>query len=40
MGEKEIKEYLLYLIREKKASSSAVNQCYSALKFLYENTLY
>ena len=39
LGENEIKEYLLYLIREKKASSSAVNQCYSALKFLYERTL-
>lgn len=39
LGEKEIKEYLLHLIREKGASSSAVNQCYSALKFLYEKTL-
>jgi len=39
LGEKEIKEYLLYLIRQKKASSSSVNQCYSALKFLYKRTL-
>jgi site-specific recombinase XerD len=39
LGEREIKEYLLHLIREKKASSSLVNQCYSALKFLYEKTL-
>jgi len=39
LGEKEIKEYLLYLIREKKLSSSTVNLCYSALKFLYERTL-
>ena len=39
LGEKEIKEYLLYLIRKKKASTSTVNQCYHALKFLYEITL-
>jgi integrase/recombinase XerD len=39
LGEKEIKEYLLYLIREKRASYSLVNQCYCALKFLYETTL-
>lgn len=39
LGEKEIKEYLLYLIREKKVSASTVNQCYHALKFLYEKTL-
>lgn len=39
MGEREIKEYLLYLIREKQASYSRVNQCYCALKFLYETTL-
>ncbi len=39
LGEKEIKEYLLYLIREKKSSTSTVNQCYHALKFLYKTTL-
>lgn len=39
LGEQEIKEYLLYLIREKKASASTVNQCYHALKFLYKTTL-
>lgn len=39
LGEREIKEYLLYLIREKRASYSRVNQCYCALKFLYETTL-
>ena len=39
LGEKDIKEYLLYLIREKKVSTSTVNQCYHALKFLYERTL-
>ena len=39
LDEKDIKEYLLYLIREKKVSTSTVNQCYHALKFLYERTL-
>jgi site-specific recombinase XerD len=39
LREREIKEYLLYLIREKRASYSRVNQCYCALKFLYETTL-
>jgi len=39
LGEKEIKEYLLYLLREKKVSTATVNQCYHALKFLYERTL-
>jgi len=39
LGEREIKEYLLYLIREKRASYSLVNQCYCALKFLYGTTL-
>ena len=39
LGEREIKKYLLYLIREKRASYSLVNQCYCALKFLYERTL-
>ena len=39
LGEKEVREYLLYLIREKKVSTSTVNQCYHALKFLYERTL-
>jgi len=40
LGEREIKKYLLYLIREKRASYSHVNQCYCALKFLYERTLH
>lgn len=39
LGEKEIKDYLLYLVREKKSSTSTVTQCYSALKFFYERTL-
>lgn len=39
LGEKEIKEYLYYLITERKLSSSYINITYSALKFLYETTL-
>ena len=39
LGEKEIKAYLLYLLREKKYVAGSVNQCYHALKFLYEITL-
>lgn len=39
LGKREIREYLLYLLREKKASASTVNLCYSALKFLYAKTL-
>jgi len=39
LGEKEIREYLHYLIQEKKASQSGVSQAYSALKFFYETTL-
>jgi len=31
LGEREIKKYLLYLIKEKRASYSLVNQCYCAL---------
>ena len=39
MGYDEIRDYLYYLLKEKKASQSAVNQAYSALKFLYQTTL-
>ena len=39
MGDREIREYLHYLIKEKKASQSGVSQAYSALKFFYETTL-
>ena len=35
----EVKDFLQYMIKEKHASSSGVNQAYSALKFLYETTL-
>jgi len=39
LANEEIREYLHYLIQEKKASQSAISQTYSALKFLYETTL-
>jgi site-specific recombinase XerD len=39
LGEKEIRDYLHYLIQEKRASQSGVSQAYSALKFFYETTL-
>lgn len=39
LGESEVKEYLLYLLKEKKASDSTVRQYYGALKFLYQTTL-
>jgi site-specific recombinase XerD len=40
MDEKEIKEYLHFLITQKKASQSTINSAYSALKFFYETTLH
>jgi len=39
LSDQEIREYLHYLIHEKKASQSVISQAYSALKFLYETTL-
>lgn len=39
MGEKEIKEYLLYILNEKKASEGTFKNCRNALKFLYRTTL-
>ena len=39
IGKEEIRAYLYYLIKEKKASQAVVGQTYSALKFLYETTL-
>ncbi len=39
LSEQEIREYLHYLIQEKKASQSVISQGYSALKFFYETTL-
>lgn len=40
MGEAEIKEYLHYLISERKVGNSYVSSAYSALKFFYVNTLH
>jgi len=39
MGEKEIRGYLHYLIKDKKLSQSSINQAYSAMKFFYERTM-
>jgi site-specific recombinase XerD len=39
LGDHEIREYLHYLLTDKKVSQSAMNQSYSALKFFYETTL-
>ena len=39
MGEEEIRKYLHYLIKDKKASQSSINQAYSAIKFFHEVTL-
>jgi integrase/recombinase XerD len=39
LGEEEIRNYLHYLIKDKKASQSVINQAYSAMKFFYEVTL-
>ena len=39
LGEKEIREYLLHLINEKRASYAVVTQTYCALKFIYVVTM-
>lgn len=39
LGENEVKEYLLYLLKERKVSDSTYRHCYGALKFLYQTTL-
>jgi len=39
LGDQEIREYLHYLLTDKKVSQSAVSQAYSGLKFFYETTL-
>jgi site-specific recombinase XerD len=39
LGDDDIRNYLYYLLKEKKASQSSVNQAYSALKFFYATTL-
>ncbi|MEW6666615.1 MAG: site-specific integrase [Thermodesulfobacteriota bacterium] len=39
LSDEEIRDYLCYLMEEKKASQSALVQTYSALKFFFEKTL-
>ena len=39
LGDEEIRDYLHYILKNKKASQSSMNQAYSALKFFYERTL-
>lgn len=39
LGDEEIRGYLYYLLKDKQASQSSMNQAYSALKFFYERTL-
>ena len=39
LGNPEVREYLLYLIKDCKLSSSSVNKAYCAIKFLYEDVL-
>ena len=39
LGDEEIRDYLHYLLKDRKASQAAMNQAYSALKFFYERTL-
>lgn len=39
LGEEEVRQYLQYLLDERKASWSKMNVGYSALKFFYVNTL-
>ena len=39
LGKEEIRAYLHYLIKEKKASQAVISQVYSGLKFFYETTL-
>ena len=40
LGEEEARQYLLYLLDERKVSWSNMNIGYSALKFFYVNTLH
>jgi len=39
MGEEEIRNYLYFLMKEKKTSQSSINQAYSAMKFFYVTTM-
>jgi integrase/recombinase XerD len=39
LSDEEIRDFLYYLIEERKASQAGISQCYSALKFFFERTL-
>lgn len=39
LGDDDIRNYLYYLLKEKKVAQSSINQAYSALKFFYATTL-
>ena len=39
LGDDDIRNYIYYLLKEKKSSQSSINQAYSALKFFYTKTL-
>ena len=39
LGDEEIRDFLHYLLKERKAKQSTVNQAYSAFRFFYKTTL-
>jgi len=39
LGAEEVRQYLLYLLQQRQLSTSTVNQCRCALRFLYQYTL-
>jgi site-specific recombinase XerD len=39
LGDEEIRNYLHFLLKEKKAAQASITQAYSALKFFYQTTL-
>ncbi|MFC1825670.1 tyrosine-type recombinase/integrase [Thermodesulfobacteriota bacterium] len=39
LGDDDIRNYLYYLLKDKKAAQASINQAYSALKFFYVKTL-
>jgi site-specific recombinase XerD len=39
LGAEEVRQYLLYLLHERRLSTSTVNQCRCALRYLYQHTL-
>lgn len=39
LGDEDIRDYLYFLLKEKKVAQASINQAYSALKFFYQTTL-